>query len=216
MKLGNRNNLVKSLFERIDPKIGISAYEADFLDDIATALGSATWEIGPDIFDPEKWFFSLSGAKTMSEVESFRIHLCKLPMVEGWLFYPALPPKDWNIFFIYQSVLEIDGCAWNYCFTERNEKIDIIMHAPENMKRFDLIEVSKMLIIGEIGEENFLKYIGDISISNIANCKHEFSDFAKMMASNFFDLYYHDIIEAKNRGMVLRPKGNPEGRPRNF
>lgn len=203
MKLANRDNIVKNVFENIDPKKGISDFERDFLDEIAISLGSGTWEIGPDIFDPNKWFFSLSGARNLSEVNSFRTHLSELPMVEGWVFYPALPPKNWNIFFIYESLLEIDGCNWRYCITTNDKRIELEMRPPKDTLEINLLQVSKILVVGEIGEENLLKYIDNISISKNACCDREFSGFAENFSLRFPDLYYSNVIKRKNCGVIL-------------
>jgi hypothetical protein len=132
------------------------------------AICEFDWEIGPGQKVPH--FFALSPAGDRKLLELTRAVIEKAPNLRDWEFYPAKPPRNWNLAFeliVRGEPVEIDGTTWE-CVKLRleNETCDLIFK-PGKFSRLSqsyLNWAATIIVDGELGEEKRMELVRDIKV----------------------------------------------------
>lgn len=132
------------------------------------AIHRLDWEIGPGRETPN--FFALSPRGNRSTLAVTRGIVAQAPEVEGWSFYPAKPPRQWNLVFtldVQGKEVEIDAKQWQFIAYEFDDGTFDLVFKPDSLKGLpaDYLNWAAVIIAdGEIGEEKRMELIGNIEV----------------------------------------------------
>ena len=162
------------------------------LDKRISKIGNISWELGPGLRKPENnaLVFSPNGDSELLGQTSMIVDMA--PFCKGWEFYPAKPPKKWQMRFSMEDdrgkTYEIDAANWKYVLLKyRDDTFNIVIRMPdlgqlpEGMK----YTAAEILLDGELGEEERIKRIIEIEIVD------EFDDLLKSKTSSMKDFRQH-------------------------
>ncbi|WP_131537265.1 hypothetical protein [Pedobacter nototheniae] len=141
------------------------------LDEKILSLGDFVWEVGPGIKKDNMLVISPGGDLDLlsqtKEIVSYAIPC------DGWEFYYAKQPKQWEEKFIFQKdnnqTIEIDCSSWQYVLLKYQDGMfEIIIKAPNitNLNFDEQLSVSEILLDGVLGEELRMLSIADIDVVN--------------------------------------------------
>lgn len=154
-----------SAAERIDRDPSNQSVIRD-VDDHVSALGPFSWEIGPGV--AKKWFFCLSPNRDAELLDAAKRITAAAPKIEGWEFYSAKPPKQWNHQFsmVYKGrQLSIDASDWKYVLHQYPDGLlDITMYVKKIPSVPDdvLPLVADIVAEGVLGEELMMNSVNDV------------------------------------------------------
>jgi hypothetical protein len=93
----------------------VAATTIQELDERIGRLGPFSWEIGPGEHQPNAFVISPSGDH--KQLSSTRAIVSTAPTVQGWQFYPAKPPRQWDYSFRLHSgtsSYDLNAANWRY------------------------------------------------------------------------------------------------------
>ena len=147
------------------------------------------WEFGPDPMDDDISVLSISLERSAGEVTQLASDLGLPIQGNGWRVQVGMPPRDWDRYFEYEGrsgiSYRIEGSHWLYeLIPEDNDKVRVELFPDIAIEPKDGDEISRILLIGEIGERNLAEKICNVSIGNsrkpgtkaIENLRSEFAE----------------------------------------
>jgi hypothetical protein len=152
-----------------------------------------SWEVGPGLERPFALSFGLAGQLT--NLTTTRAIVALAPRLANWEFFPARPPKQWQMKFTLPQLagrgVEVDCRRWEYALTAFNDSefFDICVMADniENFGKAARLQAASILLEGILGEINFLRLIDHVGVITPA----EIGDQARERFSNISFLTDH-------------------------
>lgn len=143
----------------------------DLITKILNVYPNMGWELGHSLENPEIDVLYLSTRNATDFMRIFEASPANLKIGFDWQIQTGLLPKDWQLFFEANfdgEVFEIEGKEWVWSIGE-NTNFDQLVFAPSTAfpKTFsnqNLAEIGEIILIGELGEINYLTYIKDFSV----------------------------------------------------
>lgn len=170
----------------------------DQLDQWIYKLGDFSWEIGPGINAANALTISPNGDKNL--LQSTKTIITYAKKCSGWEFYYAVPPKNWNLIFDFETKdnypVEINAQEWEYVLLKyEDDMFEIIIKATNlnELRDDDKIIAAEILLDGVIGEEQRIQDICAIEVVN------DFDKEYRERKSNITNLIKH-LNELKKRG----------------
>lgn len=157
------------------------------LDDKIKELGDFSWEIGYDNIK-SKNFLAISSEGDIDLLEDSKSILNESPIIAGWVFYSARPPKQWNLVFeliINDKPVSFNAKEWQYVlYRSDNNVYDIVVKVPTAYKPYEeyFDNIGFIATEGELGEAFVLEYI------NVIDLVYEFNEREQGMAKDFIYL----------------------------
>jgi hypothetical protein len=140
----------------------------DQLEERLFAIHRLDWEIGPGLETPN--LFALSPRGDRSTLVITREIIAQAPKLKGWSFYPAKPPRQWNLVFslnVDGKEIEIDGKRWQFVAYKFDDGTFDLVFKPDKQEGLspDYLNWAAIIIAdGEIGEERRMDLIGNIEV----------------------------------------------------
>lgn len=141
------------------------------LDARIAQLGSFAWELGPGV--SEGFALTISPGGDRELLSATKEIVKAAPTIEGWEFFFAKPPKQWEPIFIIESAggieVEIDARAWRYALLKYPDGLfEIIVEAGglENLPQESQYWAAEIVLDGYLGEEKRLELIVAIDITS--------------------------------------------------
>jgi hypothetical protein len=132
------------------------------------AIHRLDWEIGPGRTSPS--FFALSPRGERELLRVTRSIVAQAPALTGWEFYPAKPPRAWNLVFsvsVGGRWVEIDGKQWEFIAFKFNDgTYDLVLKPDDRMglSEEDLYWAAIIVADGELGEETRMDLVPTIEV----------------------------------------------------
>src|SRR5262249_33183984 len=130
------------------------------LDKKVLELGDFSWEIGPGWRDTQANSLVFSPGGDKARLEETRRIVSLAPVCQGWEFYPAKPPKNWNCYFLVTDdtgrQMPVDASTWKYVLLRfPDQSFDITICAPDlkNLTGQLRETAAEIVLDGELGEE---------------------------------------------------------------
>jgi hypothetical protein len=142
------------------------------LDKQISLLGDISWELGPGLLEQSSssLIFSPSGSKRALQLT--KLIVSKAPEVQGWEFYPAIQPKNWNGIFIVTDTSgirhKIDISQFRYTLLQYPDGLfGIALESPtlSNVPLDLHPDIGEIIVQSEIGEGNRIDHIATIDCS---------------------------------------------------
>jgi hypothetical protein len=126
------------------------------------------WEIGPGRNAPN--FFALSPRGDKDLLKLTRAVITKAPDLPAWEFFPAKPPRNWNLVFsltVDDASIEIDGKLWEFIAYKFKDGTYDLVFKPDSTKGLseDYLYWAAMIIAdGELGEEIRMELVQTLEV----------------------------------------------------
>ena len=131
------------------------------------AIHKLDWELGPGRSKPFMLSLSPNGDPNLFELTKQIVE--EAPLLDDWEFFPAKPPRDWNLVFQLsyegREVL-IDGKQWEFlAFKFKDGTFDLDFKPVEGIGLPDeyLNWAATILVDGELGEDRRIRTIANIA-----------------------------------------------------
>lgn len=143
---------------------------------VGTLGAGLGWEIGPGL--KQESLFVISPNRDAARLRITKAVVEKAPIVEGWEFHAAKPPKNWRHQLetkLGSDVIKLDFTDWKYLLTSynRGEFYDLAL-IPDRRYRWsnDILSRCGVLFVeGAIGEELLIERIGKIRVRTSAGAR---------------------------------------------
>ena len=132
------------------------------------AIARLDWEIGPGRNAAN--LFALSPRGDQEALQLTQSVIAQAPNLTDWEFYPAKPPRNWNLAFklrVNDEAIEIDGKQWEFVAYEFNDGTYDLMfrsNSTQDLSEDYLNWAATIIVDGELGEEKRMKAIGNIEV----------------------------------------------------
>lgn len=140
------------------------------LDSRVASLGEFGWELGPGFQNPSNSSFVISPAGDDTLLQQTRRIVAFAPKCQGWEFYAAKQPKQWNRLLelvVNGEPIAIEASDWRYVLLRFPDgTFDMIVRAP-NLATLPLDSRESAIDIvldSEIGEERHIELIKSVQI----------------------------------------------------
>jgi hypothetical protein len=149
-------------------KVDLSNFIINEMESQLYSIGNFDWEIGPG--RNKLHFFAISPAGDPDYLNAARTVISAAPNLTDWEFYPAKPPRDWDLkveLQIDNEIVAVDCKRWEfvlYKFSDGVFDLLFIPHGMEQMPRQVQYFASTILLDGEIGEANRIELIREVEI----------------------------------------------------
>ena len=139
-----------------------------FRDVLHKILGRSdlAWELGPDPLDEQHDVLSLSLMSNREYVCEIAVGL-ELPFKgENWSIQVGIPPRGWEKYFEFTASdgckIAIEGEKWHFNIVKNNLRAKIYLSPESSFPCAYFSSIARILIVGELGEQNVEKLISDI------------------------------------------------------
>jgi len=132
------------------------------------AIHRLDWEIGPGL--GTRNFFALSPRGDEKLLPLTRSIIAQAIKINNWDFYPAKPPRQWDLFFkldVGGQEVEVDGKLWEFvAYRFEDGTYDLIFRPNRGHKLPEdyLYWAASIILDGEMGEEKRIELIKNIEI----------------------------------------------------
>jgi hypothetical protein len=139
------------------------------LDRRVTSLGELSWEIGPAPDADANALVVTPGGRADLLPLTKQI-ISRAPACDGWQFYAAKPPKQWNLRFTVEaggSEIPIDASSWRHVLYKYPDGLfDIVVLATNESRLSDDIRAmaAEIVVEGQIGEELRIRLVNAIDV----------------------------------------------------
>lgn len=134
-------------------------------------LGRFSWELGPGLQNPSHQLLVISPGGDRDLLSLARDIVAQAPSCPGWEFFPARPPKQWDLraSLEYEGVgmITLDARSWRYALRKKSDGLyEILIGAPELVYYDPVVKQVAVGIIldGELGEAARLDHIAAIEV----------------------------------------------------
>lgn len=134
-------------------------------------LGNISWELGPGFVDPKNTSLVLSPSGDRETLKITSDFVAQAPYLDGWEFYAAKPPKQWNLFFTVDdkqgNTIEIDASKWRYAllrYSDNTYHIVIRMEDTDRLSASLRLTAAEIALDGELGETLRIQMIVGIDV----------------------------------------------------
>lgn len=149
-----RDNIANDIIEQIDEKV--------------LELGPFSWEIGPGLTEKYSFVISPNGDKEL--LNQTKEIISSAPLIDGWEFHSTKPAKIWNYEFSFydedNKEIYVNAQKWEYVLLKYpDQTYDIYLKGPDYLyNEKDIQAASEILLIGVLGEKDFIDYISNIEV----------------------------------------------------
>jgi len=132
------------------------------------AIHPLDWEMGPGRNAPN--FFALSPRGDPQVLQVAKQIVARAPILVNWEFYPAKPPRNWNLRFslmIDDRSVEIDGKRWEFvAYRFKDGSYDLVFKPDcDYGVTPDYLQWAATIIAdGELGEETRMTHVPNIEV----------------------------------------------------
>ena len=143
----------------------------DLINKILCDYPSIGWELGHSLENPNITVLCLSAKNAEKFIEIFEASSSDLKIGNDWKIQIGLLPKDWDLFFeakVENRLFEIEGKRWVWSYGE-GARFDKLLLAPASafpttVSNQDIREIGEIILVGELGEINYLTYVKHFSV----------------------------------------------------
>ncbi len=145
----------------------------------------AGWEMGPHFLNPDITVLAVTGHGDQTVQARLREDIGDDVEGEAWRIVVGIPPRDWERYFELEdangAVHPVEGDNWLWRSDDACTKVGLYSPAPIGENVFQ--DAARILLIGEIGEQNLERFIRSISacsahadgLSPLASFRGEFA-----------------------------------------
>jgi hypothetical protein len=181
---GERSETIRNLMV-----LGDSIAIAKILDSrVAELAVGCSWEVGP--VDHSSVFFAISPNGDVDKLSVTKDIIRRAPIIPGWNFYPAKPPKKWDLRFVVSlengRPISIDANGFRYSLIAfaKNRFFDVKLHAPR-LPEMDLEarnRVGRIVVEGILGEEFTLQNVDRVELieNSVITMNHKSGSISKL------------------------------------
>jgi len=151
-------------FATISPRLAASDTDPTLLDALSKRVAllgeDLHWEFGPGRTEEHAFVISPDGDKRWLATTRYIVE--RAPVLAGWQFHPAKPPKQWDLKVSIEGIA-YDANPWRYVlYAFPDDTYDIVV---EQNNVADLRPLAANIVVdGLLGEDVRLEIIGDIDV----------------------------------------------------
>lgn len=180
---------------------------SDLASKILASHSALGYEFGPSVCKPEDRCFAISASGNcdlLSQLNSDN----RFPIFEdGWEIIIGIPPKNWLLEFELNDSkgrkFVIDGKTLSYSACSVGGVVELNLNGG-NLHEIPVelqSEVVRILLFGEIGEQNFCRHVRLVWSSQNISSK-PFPEFAKYFAETIPEAAWADVLIRKQDGLI--------------
>jgi hypothetical protein len=163
-----------SWFSGIAVSLATDIESPSLLEELDTRVGELdsmlSWEVGPGSSEP--WQLVISPDLNRDLRKKAREIVSRAPVLEGWEFYSARRPKDWDYKFVMersdgQESIQLDASDWGFVLLQYPDGAHEVLLQGNNLPELDDDErwqAAAVTLEGILGEEVLLEKINEFEL----------------------------------------------------
>jgi hypothetical protein len=161
-------------FQEIASSLAQDLENPSLVKELDTRIGemdsNLSWEIGPGSHEPSQFVISPNLDRDLRE--KAREIISRAPVIQGWEFYSARRPKDWDYKFAMHTAegrepIQLDASTWSFVLLQYPDGIREVLLQGNNLPPLDDDErwqAAAIALESILGEEVLLDRIGPFEL----------------------------------------------------